>query len=86
MVRSFNAKGRPRTPVLGRAHSTRGLNSSEKRLVRVLLLLARFGKDGKPEVSIPKISQRDAGRNGGNDSLASQLLHEQIPEVGIHRL
>jgi CRP-like cAMP-binding protein len=32
-------------------------NSSEKRLARVLLLLARFGKEGKPEVVIPKISQ-----------------------------
>ena len=32
-------------------------NSSEKRLARLLLLLAQFGKDGKPEVAIPKISQ-----------------------------
>ena len=32
-------------------------NSSEKRLARVLLLLAHFGKDGKPEVVIPNISQ-----------------------------
>src|SRR3954468_7886100 len=32
-------------------------NSSEKRLARVLLLLARFGKEGVPEPVIPKISQ-----------------------------
>src|SRR5450755_3857547 len=32
-------------------------NSSEKRLARILLLLAHFGKDGKPEVAIPKINQ-----------------------------
>jgi len=32
-------------------------NSSEKRLARVLLLLANFGKDGKQEPVIPKISQ-----------------------------
>jgi CRP/FNR family cyclic AMP-dependent transcriptional regulator len=32
-------------------------NSSEKRLARVLLLLANFGKEGKPEPVIPKISQ-----------------------------
>ncbi|MGA2413546.1 MAG: Crp/Fnr family transcriptional regulator [Candidatus Sulfotelmatobacter sp.] len=32
-------------------------NSSEKRLARVLLLLARFGKEGAPETVIPKISQ-----------------------------
>ena len=31
--------------------------SAEKRLARVLLLLARFGKEGKPEAVIPKISQ-----------------------------
>jgi CRP/FNR family cyclic AMP-dependent transcriptional regulator len=32
-------------------------NSSEKRLARVLLLLAHFGKEGKPEPVIAKISQ-----------------------------
>ncbi|MGO9515866.1 MAG: Crp/Fnr family transcriptional regulator [Candidatus Korobacteraceae bacterium] len=32
-------------------------NSSEKRLARVLLLLAQFGKSSKPETVIPKISQ-----------------------------
>src|SRR6202046_5503335 len=32
-------------------------NSSEKRLARVLLLLAHFGKEGIPETVIPRISQ-----------------------------
>jgi CRP/FNR family transcriptional regulator, cyclic AMP receptor protein len=32
-------------------------NSSEKRLARVLLLLAKFGKDAKPELVIPKVSE-----------------------------
>ena len=32
-------------------------NSSEKRLARVLLLLANFGKEGQAELVIPKISQ-----------------------------
>lgn len=32
-------------------------NSSEKRLARMLLLLANFGKDGRPETVIPSISQ-----------------------------
>jgi CRP/FNR family transcriptional regulator, cyclic AMP receptor protein len=32
-------------------------NSSEKRLARALLLLANFGKDGKPEPVIAKVSQ-----------------------------
>ena len=32
-------------------------NSSEKRLARVLLMLAHFGKEGVPETVVPKISQ-----------------------------
>jgi CRP-like cAMP-binding protein len=32
-------------------------NSSEKRLARVLLLMAHFGKEGKPEPVVPKVSQ-----------------------------
>ena len=32
-------------------------NSSEKRLARILLLLAHFGKEGKAETLIPKMSQ-----------------------------
>jgi CRP/FNR family transcriptional regulator, cyclic AMP receptor protein len=32
-------------------------NSSEKRLARVLLLMAEFGKPGEPETSIPPITQ-----------------------------
>jgi CRP/FNR family cyclic AMP-dependent transcriptional regulator len=32
-------------------------NSSEKRLARILLLLAHFGKEGTPETVVPKISQ-----------------------------
>jgi len=32
-------------------------NSSEKRLARILLLMAEFGEPGEPETLIPKISQ-----------------------------
>jgi CRP/FNR family transcriptional regulator, cyclic AMP receptor protein len=32
-------------------------NSSEKRLARILLLLAHYGKDSRPETVIAKISQ-----------------------------
>ena len=39
-------------------------NPSEKRLARLLLLLAHFGKDSKPEIVIPRISQ---------DTLASMV-------------
>ena len=33
-------------------------NSSEKRLARILLLMAEFGKPGKPETFIPSITQQ----------------------------
>ncbi len=32
-------------------------NSSEKRLARILLLLSNFGKEGKSELVLPKVSQ-----------------------------
>src|SRR4051812_6482192 len=32
-------------------------NSSEKRLARLLLLLANFGKEGQPQPVVPKVSQ-----------------------------
>ena len=32
-------------------------NSTEKRLARTLLLLARYGKEGKPETVVPEINQ-----------------------------
>src|SRR5438046_5472544 len=32
-------------------------NSSEKRLARILLLLANFGKEGKPDIVIPDVTQ-----------------------------
>jgi CRP-like cAMP-binding protein len=32
-------------------------NSSEKRLARILLLLAQFGKEGPPEKVVPRVSQ-----------------------------
>ena len=35
-------------------------NSSEKRLARMLLILANFGKEGKPEPVIAKISQESS--------------------------
>ena len=40
-----------------RTSSNQLFNSSEKRLARLLLLLANFGKEDKPEPMIAKISQ-----------------------------
>ncbi len=46
-------------------------NSSEKRLARVLLLLARFGKEGATEPMIPKVSQELWPRWSAPPALAS---------------
>jgi CRP-like cAMP-binding protein len=40
-------------------------NSSERRLARILLLLSHFGKDGKPEKIVPRISQEDLAQMVG---------------------
>ena len=40
-------------------------NSSERRLARILLLLSHFGKDGRPEKIVPKISQEDLAQMVG---------------------
>jgi CRP-like cAMP-binding protein len=51
-------------------------NSSEKRLARLLLILANFGKDGKPEPVLAKINQDNARGNDRHDAITGQLLHE----------
>lgn len=52
-------------------------NSSEKRLARVLLLLAHFGKDGRRELVIPKISQETlAGMIGTTRSRVSHFMNK----------
>jgi hypothetical protein len=38
-----------------------------------LLLLAHFGKKGKPEAMISRISQETLGRSGGHNAVTSQL-------------
>jgi CRP/FNR family transcriptional regulator, cyclic AMP receptor protein len=52
-------------------------NSSERRLARVLLLLANFGKEGKPEPIIPKVSQEVlAGMIGTTRSRVSFFMNK----------
>src|SRR5271165_2410600 len=50
-------------------------NSSEKRLARTLLLLARYGKQDQPVRTLPKVSQETL-EHGGNDAFAREFLHE----------
>ena len=52
-------------------------NSSEKRLARVLLLLANFGKEGEPQTAIAKISQEAlAGIIGTTRSRVSFFMNK----------
>jgi len=52
-------------------------NSSEKRLARGLLLLAHFGKEGKSEPVLPKISQETlAGMIGSTRSRVSGFMNK----------
>jgi CRP/FNR family cyclic AMP-dependent transcriptional regulator len=60
-------------------------NSSEKRLARVLLLLAHFGKDGKPEVAIPKISQETLAEMVGTTRSRVSYFMNRFREIGFVR-
>ena len=51
-------------------------NSSEKRLARTLLLLARYGKQTQPQKMLPKVSQETAGGNDWHHALPGEFLHE----------
>src|ERR1700730_6855879 len=51
-------------------------NSSEKRLARALLLLANFGKDGRPEQIICEGQPRDARGDDRPHAVSRQSLHE----------
>jgi CRP/FNR family transcriptional regulator, cyclic AMP receptor protein len=58
-------------------------NSSEKRLARVLLLLANFGKDGKPEPVIPKISQETLAEIVGTTRSRVSFFMNRFRKLGF---
>jgi CRP-like cAMP-binding protein len=60
-------------------------NSSEKRLARILLLLAHFGKDGKPEVAIPKISQETLAEMVGTTRGRVNFFMNKFRKLGFVR-
>ena len=61
-------------------------NSSEKRLARVLLLLAHSGKDGKPaEVAIPKISQETLAEMVGTTRSRVNFFMNRFRKLGFVR-
>ena len=61
-------------------------NSSEKRLARTLLLLARYGAPRSAAKNARQSVTRDAGGDDRNDAASSQLFHEQVQKTGVHRV
>ena len=60
-------------------------NSSEKRLARVLLLLAHFDKDGASEVVIPKISQEALAKMVGTTRSRVNFFMNRFRKLGFVR-
>jgi CRP/FNR family transcriptional regulator, cyclic AMP receptor protein len=58
-------------------------NSSEKRLARVLLLLARFGKAGAPATEIPKISQETLAEMVGTTRSRVSFFMNKFRNLGF---
>jgi CRP/FNR family cyclic AMP-dependent transcriptional regulator len=58
-------------------------NSSEKRLARVLLLLANFGKEGKPEPLIAKISQETLAEMIGTTRSRVSFFMNKFRKMGF---
>ncbi len=58
-------------------------NSSEKRLARILLLLANFGKDGKPETVISKISQETLAEMVGTTRSRVSFFMNKFRRLGF---
>jgi CRP-like cAMP-binding protein len=58
-------------------------NSSEKRLARVLLLMANFGKEGKPEPVIAKISQETLAQIIGTTRSQVSTFMNKFRELGF---
>jgi CRP/FNR family transcriptional regulator, cyclic AMP receptor protein len=58
-------------------------NSSEERLARVLLLLAHFGKEGKPEPVIAKISQETLAEMIGTTRSRVSFFMNKFRKMGF---
>ena len=58
-------------------------NSSEKRLARVLLMLAHFGKDGVPEAVIPRISQESLAEMIGTTRSRVSFFMNRFRKLGF---
>jgi len=58
-------------------------NSSEKRLARVLLMLAHFGKEAVPETVVPKISQETLAEMVGTTRSRVSFFMNRFRKLGF---
>src|SRR5579859_5574823 len=58
-------------------------NSSEKRLARILLLLAHFGKEGVPETVVPKIGQETLAEMVGTTRSRVSFFMNRFRKLGF---
>jgi CRP/FNR family cyclic AMP-dependent transcriptional regulator len=58
-------------------------NSSEKRLARLLLILANFGKEGKPEPVLPPISQETLAEMIGTTRSRVSFFMNKFRQLGF---
>lgn len=58
-------------------------NSSEKRLARILLLMAEFGKAGEPEALIPKITQETLAEMIGTTRSRVSFFMNRFRKLGF---
>jgi CRP-like cAMP-binding protein len=58
-------------------------NSSEKRLARVLLLMAQFGKEGASEASVPRLSQETLAEMVGTTRSRVSFFMNRFRKLGF---
>ena len=58
-------------------------NSSEKRLARILLLMAHFGKDGPPHTEIPDVSQETLAQMVGTTRARINHFMNKFRKLGL---
>ena len=58
-------------------------NSSEKRLARTLLLLARYGQEDQPQIKIPKVSQQTLAEMIGTTRSRVNYFMNKFKKLGL---
>jgi CRP/FNR family transcriptional regulator, cyclic AMP receptor protein len=75
--------------VIGRHNRTQAdlvdqlFNSSEKRLARALLILARFGKEDSPETIVPNVSQETLAEMVGTTRSRVNFFMNKFRKLGF---